>query len=75
MIQSSAVISGPIWHDMEYITAVAEMEYKSEFEPTKYIPYLALTGEVWDVLCRDFEENWLRYNDTALYIAHVANGS
>ena len=51
---------------MEYITAVAETWYKSEFEPTKYIPYLALTGELWDVLCKDFKENWPRYNGTSL---------
>ena len=27
------------------VTVVTEAEYKSQFEPTKYIPYLALTGE------------------------------
>ena len=54
---------------MEYNTVVTEAEYKSEFEPTKYIPYLSLTGELWDVFCKDFEGNWPRYNGTALYIS------
>ena len=44
-----------------------EMESKSEFEPTKYIPYLALPGELWYVFYKDFEENWPHYNGTALY--------
>ena len=118
---------------MECIIAMAETEYKSEFEPTKYIPNhyddvimgaigsqitsltivnltvysgadqnkyqssaslafvwgihrgpvnsphkwpvtrkvfpfddVIMTGELWDVLCKDFEENWLRYNGIAL---------
>ena len=38
-----------------------------EFEPTKYIPYLALTGELWDVFCEDLGGNWPCYNSTALY--------
>ena len=24
-------------------------------------------GELWDVFCEDFGENWLCYNSTALY--------
>ena len=44
---------GQIWHDITYITAVTEAEYKSKFEPTKYIPYLALRGKLWDVFCED----------------------
>ena len=47
---------GPI-HDIAFITAVTETGDKSEFQPTKYIPYLALTGELWDVFCEDLEEN------------------
>ena len=43
-----------------------EAEYKPEFMITKYIPYLALTGELWDVFYEDFRENWLRYNSTWL---------
>ena len=50
-----------------YTIAVTEVEYKSRSTPTKYIPYLALTGELWDVFCEDLGENWLRYNGTALY--------
>ena len=42
---------------MENITAVTEAEYKSEFEPTKYTPYLALTGELWDMFCKDIKRN------------------
>ena len=34
---------------MDYITAVTEKEYKSEFEPTEYISYLTLMGQLWDV--------------------------
>ena len=49
---------GPISHDIAYITAVTEAEYKSWFEPTKSIPYLALTGElyIWDVFVKIFEK-------------------
>ena len=57
----------PIWHHMKYITTVTETEYKSQFLPTKYTPYLTLMGESWGVFCKDFEENWPRYNGTALY--------
>ena len=42
-------------------------KYKSEFESTKYIPDLALTGELWGVFCENFGENWPRHNGTALY--------
>ena len=50
-----------------YTNGVTEAEYKSEFEHTKDTPYFALTGEIWGVFCEDFEENWPRYNGTALY--------
>ena len=60
--------SGPIKHDIAYITAETETEYKSQYEPAKYIPYLALTGELWVVFCEDSGENWASYNDTALCI-------
>ena len=43
---------------------------------SKDTPYLALTGELWDVFCEDLGDNWLRYNGTALYIesgTHVTN--
>ena len=32
-------------------------EYKTEFETTKDIPYLALMGELWDVFGENFGEN------------------
>ena len=38
----------------------------NQCEITNYTPYLALTGELWGVFCED--RNWLRYNDTALYM-------
>ena len=47
---------GTIWHDIAYITA----KYKSECEPSKDSPYLALTGELWGVFCENFQENWPR---------------
>ena len=30
----------------------------------------ALTGELWDVYCEDFGENWQLYNGTAPYHNH-----
>ena len=51
---------------MKYIIAVTETEYKSEFEFTKYILYLTLMVKLWDVLSKDFEDNWPCYNCTAL---------
>ena len=47
---------------------MTEVEYKSEFEFPKDTIYLALTGELWGVLCEDFRENLSRYNSTTLYI-------
>ena len=46
-----------------YINAVTEAEYKSEFEYTKDIPYLALTPKLLGVFCEDIGENWPNYND------------
>ena len=40
-----------------------------ECQITNYIPYLALTGELWGVFCEDLVETWQRYNDTAIYKA------
>ena len=42
-------------------------ESESDSKITTDTPYLALTGELWDVYCKGFEENWPRYNGTALY--------
>ena len=38
-----------------------------QVELTKETPYLALTGELWGVVCEELGENWPRYNGTALY--------
>ena len=54
-------------HNIAYITAVTEVENKSEFETTKVTPYLAVTGELWGVFSTNFGENWQFYNGTALY--------
>ena len=50
-----------------HITAVTETEHKSEFEYTKYIPYLA------GVFCEDFGESWPRHNGIALSIVGQNN--
>ena len=34
---------------------------------TNDTPYLALTGELWDVFCELYREKWLRYIESALY--------
>ena len=39
------------------MTAMAEVEYKSEFESTEDTSYLALTVKLWGVFCEDFGEN------------------
>ena len=41
-------------------------EHKSNIRLTKDTPYLALTVEMWGIFCEDLEENWPRYNGTAL---------
>ena len=42
-------------------------ENKPLLEPTKDTPSFRLKGELWDVLCEDFGENWHHFYDTALY--------
>ena len=44
-------------------------------EPTKDIPYLALTGELWGAFREYFWKNWPRYNGTALYIGNPRSHS
>ena len=61
-------------HDIAHMVAVTAVEYKSKLEhtkrhPQKDTPYLALTGELWGVICEDFGEKWPRYNGSALYWA------
>ena len=41
---------------------------KPDFKLTADTPYLALTGDIRDIYCQNFEENWPRYNGTALYL-------
>ena len=41
-------------------------ENESDFEHTKDTPYLTLMSELWGVYCENFQENWPRYNGTAL---------
>ena len=47
---------------------MAKILHKLEFVLIKCTPYPALMGEVWDVCCEDFQENWQRYNGTTLYL-------
>ena len=46
-------------------------EPKSDFKLTTDTLYLALTCELWGVYCEDLEENWPRFNGTALYMYDV----
>ena len=39
----------------------------SGFEVINYAPYIALTGELWDLSCGDLGEYWPFYNESALY--------
>ena len=47
------LLHSPIQRNTAVITAVTEGGYKSDFEPIKYIPYLTLMGQLWDVFCED----------------------
>ena len=47
---------------------VTLIDYQSDAGFTKDTPYLALTGELWDVFYEYVWENWPRYNGTALYM-------
>ena len=55
-----------LWNDFALSTTATEAECASELTITKDIPYLALTGKLWDVYCDNFGENWPHYNSTAL---------
>ena len=46
-------------------------ESRSDFKLITDTPYLALTGELWGVYYENYEENWPRYNGTALYLVFV----
>ena len=56
--------------DIRDLTIYCIQHYKegiSEFVITKDTPYLTLRGELWGVVCEDFEENWPSYNGNTLY--------
>ena len=53
---------------------MAAAELKSDFKLITDTPYLALAGELWGVYYDKFEENWPRYNGTALYQEHIIVG-
>ena len=48
-------------------------ERKSNIRLTKNTPYLALTGELCDVFCEDFGENWPRYKAPHVFLLSVPN--
>ena len=63
--------------DISYSTTWTEAWYKSGFYITHYTPWIALMGKLWGDLCENQDENWPRYNGTALYsyfmqISHVS---
>ena len=66
---------GTTCHDNANDTALTATEDKCDFKHTTDTPYLALTGELWGVHYENFEENWPRYNGTALYSANYCRCS
>ena len=68
------MLRGSIYHNIINGTAMTAPERKSNLKLTKETPYLALTGELWAVYYEDFDENWPRYNGTALYNVHIVVG-
>ena len=48
----------PTYHDIVYSFTITEEEHKSEFELTKYTPYIMLKDELWVVYC----ESWGKIN-------------
>ena len=59
---------GSIWHDIACSTAVTETNHKPEFKLIIGTSYLYFTRKLWGVYCKDFRENWLCYDNTALYM-------
>ena len=57
---------------MKYTTTSTGVGYGSGFELTKDTPYLALTGELWDVFCEYFDEKRSCYKGVLLYL-HLYN--
>ena len=52
-------------------TVMTVAERRMDFKLTTDTPYIAPTGELWGVYCKDIGENWPRYNGTALYLIDV----
>ena len=46
-----------VLHDVSYSFASTTAEHKLYFQSTKDTPYLALTGELWDVFREHLWEN------------------
>ena len=67
-LQSSAIItrSNITWYCIHLCSDWSRKPIRIEIP--KDTPYLALTGELWGVLCEDFRENFSRYNGSTLYI-------
>ena len=64
-----------MFKDIAYGAAMVAAEHKSEFKLTTDTSYLALTGELWGVCCKDIGENWPRCNGTAMYLDIFRNSS
>ena len=48
---------GPIFQGITYVTAMTELDRRSDFKSHNAVtPYLALTGELWCVCCKDIGE-------------------
>ena len=71
LIQSCAIITGPIYQNMTYGTTITVAESESDIIITTVTPYLALSGELWGIYCEDFGENWPHYNSTPLYYVMI----
>ena len=46
-------------------TSLLQVLFKNACQPQNK-KYPALMGKIWGVYCENFQENWLRYNSTAL---------
>ena len=63
--------SRPLWsdlihHDITYGAAMTATERWLDLELTTYTFYLTREGERWRVFYENFEDNWPRFNGTAL---------
>ena len=65
-IQYNLFITRFIIADIKYTTTSTGVGYGSGFELTKDTPYLALTGELWDVFCEYFDEKRSCYKGVLL---------